>query len=116
MAPNPSIELPRLRTAFPNRSLRFLVEDARLSPHDIGGIFSQMQQNEQSDLDSIHSPWKRELYALLEQPNSSAGAFLIHFLMTFLILFSALVTVLETVPAFHSINPQIWFGIETTLV
>ncbi|KIK70731.1 hypothetical protein GYMLUDRAFT_147931 [Collybiopsis luxurians FD-317 M1] len=112
----PSIELPRLRTSIPNSSLRFIVEDSRISPHEIGGLFSQSKHDDLSELESIHTLWKRELYALLEQPNSSPGAFLIHFLMTFFILFSAVVTVLETVPAFHSINPQIWFGIETTLV
>ncbi|KAL0577505.1 hypothetical protein V5O48_004491 [Marasmius crinis-equi] len=36
--------------------------------------------------------------------------------MTSLILSSAIVTVVETVPAFHTISPQFWFGIETTLV
>ncbi|KAJ3995543.1 hypothetical protein F5050DRAFT_1808564 [Lentinula boryana] len=111
-----SIELPRIRTSYPNHSL-FLTED-RLSPvsRDISGLFVQTESYDQSELENIHPLWKRDLYALLEQPNSSVGAFLVHFLMTFFILVSAVVTVLETVPAFHSINPQIWFGIETTLV
>ncbi|KAJ3848703.1 hypothetical protein EV368DRAFT_76088 [Lentinula lateritia] len=111
-----SIELPRIRTSFSNQSL-FLTED-RLSPvpHDISGLFAQNESYDQSELENIHPLWKRDLYALLEQANSSVGAFLVHFLMTFFILVSAVVTVLETVPAFHSINPQIWFGMETTLV
>ncbi|KAH7880912.1 hypothetical protein C8J55DRAFT_33556 [Lentinula edodes] len=111
-----SIELPRIRTSFSNQSL-FLTED-RLSPvpHDISGLFAQTESYDQSELENIHPLWKRDLYALLEQANSSVGAFLVHFLMTFFILVSAVVTVLETVPAFHSINPQIWFGMETTLV
>ena len=60
--------------------------------------------------------WKRDLYMLLEKPTSSQAAFLIHIFTTFLISFSAVVTVLETVPAFHSIPGGFWFGLETTLV
>ncbi|KAF5362705.1 hypothetical protein D9758_011700 [Tetrapyrgos nigripes] len=63
-------------------------------------------------------PWKRDLHLLLEHPTSSTGATLIHILMTFFILASAVVTVLETVPALRGVQggAQIWFGIETTLV
>lgn len=64
----------------------------------------------------IHPAWKRELYVLLEQPTSSQAAFLVHILTTFLIILSAIVTVLETVPSFHSIPGGIWFGVETALV
>ncbi|OBZ68882.1 Potassium voltage-gated channel subfamily B member 1 [Grifola frondosa] len=53
---------------------------------------------------------------LLEQPTSSQSAFLIHVVTTSLIIISAVVTVLETVPAFHSISGSIWFGLETALV
>jgi len=109
-----SIELSRVSLA--NTSL-FLIEESRRIATPINDLFTHNQEDyAPSHVDSIHPAWKRELFALLEQPNSSVGAFLIHFLMTFFILVSAVVTVLETVPAFHSINPQIWFGIETTLV
>ena len=67
-------------------------------------------------LAEIHPPWKRNLHALLELPKSSPSAFLLHMTMLFLILFSALVTVLETVPAFHAISTRAWFGVETSLV
>ncbi|KAE9400591.1 voltage-gated potassium channel [Gymnopus androsaceus JB14] len=110
-----SIELPRL--SLPNHSLFLIEESRRRSSTTINDLFPQTHEDyDQSEIDSIHPLWKRDLFSLLEQPNSSVGAFLIHFLMTFFILVSAVVTVLETVPAFHSINPQIWFGIETTLV
>ncbi|KAG5632986.1 hypothetical protein DXG03_009258, partial [Asterophora parasitica] len=36
--------------------------------------------------------------------------------VTALILFSALVTVLETIPTFHAISNSAWFGAETMLV
>ncbi|RPD62687.1 voltage-gated potassium channel [Lentinus tigrinus ALCF2SS1-7] len=60
--------------------------------------------------------WQKDVYMLLEQPTSSQAAFLVHFFTTSLIVFSAVVTVLETVPAFHSISGGVWFGLETTLV
>ncbi|KAH9958858.1 hypothetical protein BC827DRAFT_1269298 [Russula dissimulans] len=65
---------------------------------------------------TISPAWRLHLYNLLERPNSSPAAVLIHVLVTFLIVFSAIVTVLETVPAFHSFPGGIWFGLETSLV
>ncbi|KAI9440855.1 hypothetical protein H4582DRAFT_2074662 [Lactarius indigo] len=65
---------------------------------------------------NIGPPWRLYLYNLLERPNSSPAAVLVHVLITVLIVFSALVTILETVPAFHSLPGGIWFGIETSLV
>ncbi|KAH8995092.1 hypothetical protein EDB86DRAFT_1211083 [Lactarius hatsudake] len=65
---------------------------------------------------NIGPPWRLYLYNLLERPNSSPAAVLVHVLITVLIAFSALVTILETVPAFHSLPGGIWFGIETSLV
>ncbi|ELU41586.1 hypothetical protein AG1IA_04381 [Rhizoctonia solani AG-1 IA] len=59
---------------------------------------------------------RREMYLLMEQPNSSTSAFVIHFFSTFLIAFSACVTTLETLPAFRSSSERVWFGIETALV
>ncbi|PSR70955.1 hypothetical protein PHLCEN_2v13177 [Hermanssonia centrifuga] len=64
----------------------------------------------------IHPRWKRDLYLLVEQPTSSASAFLIHILTTSLIVISATVTVLETIPSSHAVSGSIWFGLETSLV
>ncbi|KAI0087898.1 hypothetical protein BDY19DRAFT_994780 [Irpex rosettiformis] len=64
----------------------------------------------------IHPRWKRDLYLLLEDPTSSQAAFTVHVATTFLIVFSATVTVLETIPSFHSISGRVWFGMETSLV
>ena len=67
--------------------------------------------------DTIPGPrWKRDIYALLEQPTSSLSAFVMHIFTTSLIIISALVTVLETVPTFRKISNAVWFGFETTLV
>lgn len=65
---------------------------------------------------NVFPAWRQELFGLLERPNSSAGAFLIHVFTTFLILLSATVTVLETIPQFHSISTRVWFGFETSIV
>jgi hypothetical protein len=132
------IELSHLRQ---NRAARFLTEDyngvnvplAGPSPgvgpgvvsnnadEDIPEIFAHQHQynyeSEHTYESALIKPrWKRELFELLEHPTSSTGAFLVHILITSLILASAFVTVMETVPAFHSIQTSVWFGVETSLV
>ena len=65
----------------------------------------------------IKPAWRLHLYNLLERPNSSAAAVLVHIVVTALIVFSALVTILETVPGtLRSLPGGIWFGLETSLV
>ncbi|KLO08240.1 voltage-gated potassium channel [Schizopora paradoxa] len=68
------------------------------------------------DPSTLHPPWKRSLYTLLECPASSASAFIVHGVITSLILMSAGVTILETIPSFHATSPRVWFGLETGLV
>ncbi|EJD04663.1 voltage-gated potassium channel [Fomitiporia mediterranea MF3/22] len=68
------------------------------------------------ELSSIHPPWKRSLHELLEHPSASPGSFLVHVVSTSLIVFSALVTVCETIPTFRATSPSVWFGIESSLV
>jgi hypothetical protein len=66
---------------------------------------------------NIKPAWRLHLYNLLERPNSSAAAVLVHVVVTALIVFSALVTILETVPGtLRSLPGGIWFGLETSLV
>lgn len=117
MSRNTSIELSRLRTSYPAVS-RFLTEEQRPpSPSNINELFPQSTSfGEDTILDNIHPRWKRNLFALLERPTSSPSAFLVYAMTTGLIIVSALITVLETVPAFHSISNRVWFGIETSLV
>ncbi|KAJ7721537.1 hypothetical protein DFH07DRAFT_297131 [Mycena maculata] len=98
-------------------SARFLTEDPRPpSPQEIPDLFSFSPSRDEATLAAIHPAWRRNLYALLEQPTSSDAAFLVHVLMTALIVLSAIVTVLETVPSLHSIRTSVWFGLETSLV
>lgn len=112
-----TIPMSRLRDPL---SSGFLTEESRRppSPHDVDDIFSYSMSMDHVPemLAATHPAWKRELYALLEQPTSSQSAFLIHILMTGLIIISGVVTIAETVPAFHYVSPRFWFGVETSLV
>ncbi|KDQ50541.1 hypothetical protein JAAARDRAFT_74182 [Jaapia argillacea MUCL 33604] len=110
------IPLSRIRTSV---TAQFLSEHPDSpSADNVGDLFphSTSFDGPNDDIGAIYPQWKRSLYELLEQPTSSQGAFLVHILTTSLIVISALVTVLETVPAFHYINGSLWFGLETSLV
>ena len=107
------IPLSRLRSPAASR---FLTEESQPpSPRDVDDVFPNTSPLEESP-DPIISPRKRVLFDLLERPTSSSSAFLVHLASTSLIIFSAIVTILETVPSFHSISPRVWFGVETSLV
>lgn len=113
----------RLYVAFMSESIPLAgVSTPRRSQHPSPGrpafSHSPSYDNEQNDQPAkdIHPPWKRDLYLLLEHPTSSPAAFLIHVVTTGIIITSAVITVLETVPAFHSIPGSVWFGLETSLV
>ncbi|KAG1727816.1 hypothetical protein EDB19DRAFT_174456 [Suillus lakei] len=96
--------------------LSFLTEEHhQSSPRDVEDVFPTTPSFDEPP-DPITSPWKRALFDLLESPTSSSSAFLVHFASTSLIVFSAIVTILETVQSFHSISPRVWFGLETSLV
>jgi potassium voltage-gated channel Shal-related subfamily D protein 2 len=113
-------------TSIPLNSLhspetsRFLVDEHRStpphSPHDIGDIFQNPKSVDDELLASVHPAWRKGLFSLMELPRSSPGSCLVHVLTTSLIVASAIVTVLETIPEFHSISKRVWFGLETMLV
>ncbi|ODN73502.1 hypothetical protein L202_08005 [Cryptococcus amylolentus CBS 6039] len=66
----------------------------------------------------MRTRWKRKLYLLMEEPSSGREAFFLHVLVTGAILFSAILTTLSTMPAFHT-EPLIikaLFGLDTTIV
>ncbi|KAK7037927.1 potassium voltage-gated channel subfamily B member 2 [Favolaschia claudopus] len=107
------VELTRLG----NASARFLTEDTpRQHSPEIPEIFHFTPSRDEEVLAAISPEWRRNLFALLEQPASSDSAFLVHVGVTTLVVLSAIVTVLETVPAFHFIQTSVWFGLETSLV
>jgi len=96
---------------------RFLTEEHHpLSPRDVEDVFPNTPSFDVEHSGSITPPWKRALFDLLERPTTSSSAFLVHFASTSLIVFSAIVTILETVRSFHSISPRVWFGLETSIV
>src|SRR5687767_14257581 len=109
MTTSTGIELTRIQSS--DSFSRFLTEESHLpnSPNDVGEIFSHGRSVDEAILASIHPPWKRDLFALLEQPTSSSSAFLTHILITSLIVISASVTILETVPASHLVPINVWF-------
>ncbi|ADV20557.1 hypothetical protein I305_06196 [Cryptococcus gattii E566] len=62
--------------------------------------------------------WKRKLYLLMEEPASSREAFFVHIIVTGAIIFSAILTTLSTMPAFHMepIMTKTLFGLDTAIV
>jgi potassium voltage-gated channel Shal-related subfamily D protein 2 len=113
MASTSPIELNRLRRPPPLQNPAYFTEEHSppVSPSNFVA-----QNAEEEDALNIQPPWKRSLYQLLEQPTSSPAAFVFHMFSTFLIILSAIITVLETVPAVHSISIRTWFGLETSIV
>ncbi|KAF6745221.1 hypothetical protein DFP72DRAFT_1091602, partial [Ephemerocybe angulata] len=87
------------------------------TPRDLYSLFPPNQGlADDGVLLTIRPAWKRRLHQLLEQPASSSAAFAVHMASTALIVTSALITVLETVPTFHRVGNRVWFGMETGLV
>lgn len=57
----------------------------------------------------IKNDLKRRLYLLLEEPASSHGAFWVNVVVSFLIVFSAVTTTIETIPSFRSAESnRVW--------
>ncbi|EIW69492.1 hypothetical protein TREMEDRAFT_30526 [Tremella mesenterica DSM 1558] len=67
---------------------------------------------------SIRSRWKRKLFLLMEEPSSGREAFFVHVMVTGSIIFSAILTMLSTLPAFHTdpTSTRALFGLDTTIV
>lgn len=68
------------------------------------------------EADDMQTGWKRRLFLLMEDPSSSGEAFIVHVVVTTLIVLSALLTTIETIPAFRSTESRVWFSMETVLV
>lgn len=66
---------------------------------------------------NITHKFKRKLYLLMEDPASSSAAFWVNVLISGLIVFSAIMTTIETIPAFRSAESnKVWFKLETIMV
>ncbi|KAI9476246.1 MAG: hypothetical protein EXX96DRAFT_485437 [Benjaminiella poitrasii] len=65
----------------------------------------------------IKNDVKRKLYLLLEEPASSQSAFWTNVIVSFLIVFSAVTTTIETIPSFRSAKSnRVWFQLESAMV
>ncbi|KAJ1776177.1 hypothetical protein LPJ54_003243 [Coemansia sp. RSA 1824] len=65
---------------------------------------------------SIRSKWKRNLFLLFEDPASGPSAFIINVFVTFMIIFSAVLTTIETMPSLRKGNTHVWLALELTTV
>ncbi|KAF5329108.1 hypothetical protein D9611_014291 [Ephemerocybe angulata] len=93
---------PAYHRPAPLDTSKFTTESPRPTPRDLYSLFPPNQGLTDDDvLLTIRPLWKRRLHQLLEQPASSGAAFAVHMVSTALIVTSALITVLETVPTFH---------------
>ncbi|KAF6748302.1 hypothetical protein DFP72DRAFT_1174358 [Ephemerocybe angulata] len=113
----PTLTGPTQHRPAPLDTSKFTTESPRPTPRDLYSLFPPNQgQTDDDVLLTIRPLWKRRLHELLEQPASSSAAFAVHMASTALIVLSAVITVLETVPSFHRVSNRVWFGMETGLV
>ncbi|KAK3817220.1 MAG: hypothetical protein J3Q66DRAFT_339292 [Benniella sp.] len=75
---------------------------------------SSSRSNAQAN--AIRNAFKRRLFLLLEDPSSSSTAFALNVWVSFAIILSAVITTIETIPAFRSTDSAIWFYFETIMV
>ncbi|KAI9498219.1 hypothetical protein BDB00DRAFT_755196 [Zychaea mexicana] len=68
------------------------------------------------DATEFKSDLKCRLYFLMEQPSSSSAAFYTNVVVSMLIVLSAVMTTIETIPAFRSNESNNRFKLETTMV
>ncbi|KAL7411694.1 hypothetical protein BDY24DRAFT_416920 [Mrakia frigida] len=113
------------RSHLPNPKVNFTEEDdegedARMRRRS-NNILSSLGAEDDSTWEiarSMKSSWRRKVFLLMEEPKSSEEAFMVHWSVTFLILFSALLTVISTLPGYHSVPvlARVLFGLDTTIV
>ncbi|KAF9184373.1 hypothetical protein BGZ51_002946 [Haplosporangium sp. Z 767] len=80
----------------------------------VGQDDSNTRSNSQAN--AIRNPLKRKLFLLLEDPSSSNAAFAFNVWVSFVIVLSAVITTIETIPSFRSTDSIVWFDFETTMV
>ncbi|KAJ1915763.1 hypothetical protein H4219_004144 [Mycoemilia scoparia] len=72
--------------------------------------------NREQEANSIRSEWKRELFLLFEDPSSSRRAFWVNIFVTIMIIFSAVLSTIETIPSMREGHPHLWFNLEALVV
>ncbi|KAJ2741784.1 hypothetical protein GGI20_004951 [Coemansia sp. BCRC 34301] len=98
------------------------VDEERWYQEQIDYVRTQVEQMEHVDVQrgqeakSIRSKWKRDLFLLFEDPSSSPSAFVINVFVTFMIILSAILTTIETIPQLRKGNSHTWFALELVIV
>ncbi|KZT38260.1 voltage-gated potassium channel [Sistotremastrum suecicum HHB10207 ss-3] len=108
-----------IRLSAITTSAHFLTETRDLPPDsgdETSSLYGLRPSSVPAALKEVKPTWRRDLHALLEYPTSSSSAFVVHILITGLIVFSGVITIIETLPPFTHLNLRLWFGIETSLV
>ncbi|ORY95870.1 hypothetical protein BCR43DRAFT_440718 [Syncephalastrum racemosum] len=96
-------------------------------PSNSGGTSTPVEDNEpppedEPDVEHHETPEftsdiKRRLWLLMEQPSSGSAAFWTNVIVSVLIVLSAVMTTIETIPAFRSAESnRVWFNLETVMV
>ncbi|KAJ2777252.1 hypothetical protein H4R18_005249 [Coemansia javaensis] len=65
---------------------------------------------------NIRSEWRRRLFLLFEDPSSSRAAFVLNLLVTLMIILSAALTTIETIPSLRKGHAALWLAFELTIV
>ncbi|KAI7828783.1 hypothetical protein BC939DRAFT_442899 [Gamsiella multidivaricata] len=109
--------------AQPRRSMHQVDMDLEWPMIDIPQELREMQVGQDdsntrsnSQANAIRNPFKRKLFLLLEDPSSSSAAFALNVWVSFVIVLSAVITTIETIPSFRSTDSTIWFDFETVMV
>ncbi|KAJ1732452.1 hypothetical protein LPJ61_002039 [Coemansia biformis] len=85
-------------------------------------VRNQVEQMENSEMQrdqmakNMRSKWRRRLFLLFEDPSSSPTAFVINVFLTFMIILSAVLTTIETIPALRKGHATLWLVFELTIV
>ncbi|KAJ1983219.1 hypothetical protein H4R34_001419 [Dimargaris verticillata] len=90
---------------------------ARPNPHTApAAITAHGRPTRLAEALAIRSPWKRGLFLLIEDPSSSPWALALTTFISVMIVFSAVVSVVETVPHLLMSYATLWFVLESVLV
>ncbi|WWC85281.1 uncharacterized protein L201_000143 [Kwoniella dendrophila CBS 6074] len=108
------------RDAFLSEEDQRMNDSEEVNLPDFGHIlgFNDEGEDHFAIAQGMKTRWKRKLYLLLEEPNSGREAFFIHIGVTGTIIFSAILTTLSTLPAFHTDpgSTRALFGLDTFIV
>ncbi|KAI9293892.1 voltage-gated potassium channel [Neoconidiobolus thromboides FSU 785] len=119
---SPSLNRPKI---YSNLSASKLENTLRTSPNKNNRVIDIEEENEiVAEMEDgnfgyhhTHShlstnTWKRDLYLIMEDPSSSNLALIFNLSLAALIIFSVLLTTIETIPSIRELKWSIWFVLE----